>query len=71
MRAITIAPILLIALAGPTHAQTLTVNSVNLYLGETEARARADLAAAGMTISKLDPDRSLFGASLYLAISVI
>ena len=56
MRAIKIAAILLIALAGPTHAQTLTVNSVALSLGENEVRARADIASAGMDLFK-------FGAS--------
>jgi hypothetical protein len=34
------------------RSQTLTVNGTNLFLGESEAAARADIAARGMKIQK-------------------
>jgi hypothetical protein len=55
MRVITIA-VLFFVLTASAHAQNLTVNSVNLSLGESEIKARADLTSAGMKIQELGAD---------------
>jgi hypothetical protein len=48
MRVAITATIVFVLLSASTHAQALKVNGVNLFLGESETRARADIKANGM-----------------------
>jgi len=48
MRSAIISATLFLSLTVSTHAQALKVNGANLYLGESEAKARADIKANGM-----------------------
>jgi hypothetical protein len=50
------AAILFLALAASTSAQTLTVNGVNLSLGESETKARADITTARMEMHQMGED---------------
>ena len=53
---IAIATIFFLMLTTSTRAQTLAINGVNLSLGESQTKARADIAAAGMDIHKMGED---------------
>jgi|SRR5215469_11895389 len=53
---IAIATIFFLMLTISTRAQTLTINGVNLSLGENETKTRADIAAAGIDIQKVGAD---------------
>jgi hypothetical protein len=53
MRSAIISASLFLSLTVSTHAQALNVNGANLFLGQSEVRARAEIKAAGMGMNNL------------------